>query len=157
MFRAPDSCTLVEGDIHPHGHCRFFEAAAAKAGGHVDPDNARRPAELPLADAITAADVLHTSWTTIRARGLHYTERTVPTADLVALQRVVDGDRVDHDAEIYAEHGQSDAMVPLVLDGAAIERAGKFFILSGHHHAEGAMEAGASELRVQVLQTHDDD
>jgi HK97 family phage portal protein len=26
MFRAPDSCTLVEGDIHPGGHCRFFEA-----------------------------------------------------------------------------------------------------------------------------------
>ena len=26
MFRPPDSCTLVEGDIHPAGHCRFFEA-----------------------------------------------------------------------------------------------------------------------------------
>jgi len=26
MFRAPDSCTYVEGDIHPGGHCRFFNA-----------------------------------------------------------------------------------------------------------------------------------
>jgi 8-oxo-dGTP pyrophosphatase MutT (NUDIX family) len=25
MFRAPDACTLVEGDIHPEGWCRHFE------------------------------------------------------------------------------------------------------------------------------------
>lgn len=35
MFRAPDSCTSVEGKISPHGWCRFFEAkvraAVAKA------------------------------------------------------------------------------------------------------------------------------
>jgi hypothetical protein len=26
MYRAPDSCTLVEGDIHPEGFCKYFQA-----------------------------------------------------------------------------------------------------------------------------------
>jgi hypothetical protein len=26
MFRVPDSCTLVRGDINPAGHCRYFKA-----------------------------------------------------------------------------------------------------------------------------------
>lgn len=25
MFRTPKSCTLVMGDIDPHGYCRFWE------------------------------------------------------------------------------------------------------------------------------------
>jgi hypothetical protein len=30
MFREPDACTLVEGDIHPGGHCRYFQAAGTR-------------------------------------------------------------------------------------------------------------------------------
>lgn len=26
MFREPDSCTLVAGEISPHGHCRYWQA-----------------------------------------------------------------------------------------------------------------------------------
>jgi hypothetical protein len=29
MFRAPDRCTYVRGEISPNGHCRFFEVDPA--------------------------------------------------------------------------------------------------------------------------------
>ena len=149
MFRAPDSCTLVEGDIHPEGHCRFFEAITGKASGHVDSENAR-PVGLPLADDILEADIQHIAWQIIRdamARGeLPKTEtRTVPIADLVATQRVVDDERVEDDEADFRQHGQGHEE-PFV-----VERDDKFYILAGHHHTEGALEAGATEMRVQVL------
>ena len=25
MFRKPDKCTLVEGEIYPNGHCKYFQ------------------------------------------------------------------------------------------------------------------------------------
>src|SRR6516165_9540062 len=149
MFREPDRCTLVRGEISPNGHCRFFEDAAAKTSGHVAPENAEPP-ELPLAPDVTEADVQHIAWQLIRdamARGeLPKTEtRTVPMADLVATQRVVDDKRVEDDAADFRQHGQGDE-TPFV-----IERQGKYYILAGHHHAEGALEDGATEMRVQVL------
>src|SRR6516225_8816034 len=142
-------CTLVRGEISPNGHCRFFEDAAAKTSGHVAPENAEPP-ELPLAPDVTEADVQHIAWQLIRdamARGeLPKTEtRTVPMADLVATQRVVDDKRVEDDAADFRQHGQGDE-TPFV-----IERQGKYYILAGHHHAEGALEDGATEMRVQVL------
>lgn len=31
MFRAPGSCTLVEGVISPNGHCKYFEYGKSAA------------------------------------------------------------------------------------------------------------------------------
>ncbi len=31
MFQTPDSCTLVAGDVHPEGYCKFFEEVVDKA------------------------------------------------------------------------------------------------------------------------------
>lgn len=30
MFRTPDSCTLVNGEISPHGYCIYWEAREKK-------------------------------------------------------------------------------------------------------------------------------
>lgn len=143
MFRAPDRCTYVRGEISPTGHCRFFEATAEKAG-HVDPDNAR-PVGFPLADPIDQADVMHAAWQMVRDGSAAYRERTIPLDQCRAMQPVVDSERVEHSEELY-ENGEAPDLVPLVL-----ERDGLFYVLAGHHHVEGAMEAGATELRVQEL------
>ena len=131
---------------------RLISGIVSKAGedrGHVAAENAR-PVEWPLADDITEADMRHIAWQIVRdamARGEapKTRTRTVPIGDLVATQRVVDDERVEDDAADYRQHGQG-AEKPLV-----VERQGKWYILAGHHHAEGALDEGASELRVEEL------
>jgi hypothetical protein len=134
----------------------YFGLEAAKAGGHVDPDNARPP-RMPIADDITEADVQHIAWQIIedaidRGEAPPTRIRTVPIGDLIATQRVVDDERVDDDAADYRVHGQGDQM-PFVIEW----RDGKFYILAGHHHTEGALDEGATEMRVQELYPKADD
>ena len=118
--------------------------------GHVEPENAV-PISLPLADPITEADVQHVAWSLVREGRAQLRERTVPIADLVATQAVVDSERVARDEAEYRERGQGDEM-PLVLDGSLVDGGkGKLFVISVHHHSEGAVRAGATELRVQVM------
>jgi hypothetical protein len=106
---------------------------------------------LPLADPLTEADVQHVAWSLVREGRAQLRERTVPIGDLVATQAVVDSERVARDEAEYRERGQGDEM-PLVLDGSLVDGGkGKMFCLSGHHHVSGAVQAGATELRVQVM------
>jgi hypothetical protein len=126
-----------------------------KASSHVDPANAS-PVEMPLADDVTEANVQHAAWQIIRdaiARGEapKTRSRTVAMSDLVATQRVVDEERVDDDAAYYREHDHSQ-WEPLVLAWD-----GKFYVLAGHHHTEGALETGATEMRVSELYRKADD
>jgi hypothetical protein len=124
--------------------------AAAVAKGHVAPENAE-PVSLPLADPIIEADVQHIAWQLVRDGKTQTQERSVPIADLVATQPVVDRERVARDAADYRDHGQTDEM-PLVIDGDVVDGSrGKYFIVAGHHHAEGAARAGATRMRVQVM------
>ena len=30
MFRIPNACTLVQGEIKPHGHCKFWRKKSVK-------------------------------------------------------------------------------------------------------------------------------
>jgi hypothetical protein len=128
-------------------------AAIAKAGekvdsDHIDPEHAV-PVSLPLADPITEANIQHSAWTLVReilrALGIIFDERIVPVDDLVATQAVVDSERVAEDEADYRDHGQGDHL-PLV-----VERDGLYYVLSGHHHTEGAIDAGATELQVEIM------
>jgi hypothetical protein len=142
--------------LNPPPPWRLITAIATKASGHVDPDNARPP-KLPIADDVTEADVQHIAWQIIhdaidRGEAPPTRMRTVPISDLIATQRVVDDERVADDAADYRAHGQGDEM-PFVIEW----RDGKFYIMAGHHHAEGALDEGATEMRVQELYPKADD
>lgn len=158
MFRAPDACTLVRGDISPEGHCDYWQASGKAAvaaslrkgaidrGGAIDPENAI-PVTLPVADDETRAEVDHRAWDWVRHEPGLPLVRLVSVADLVATQPVVDAAKVaKHAADWIASAGGGFAEPPIVL-----LLAGLCYILDGHHHVEGAKRAGASALPCQVV------
>lgn len=49
MFRAPDGCTLVKGEIRPQGWCKFFERAKGASGKVAKMANGKFTLFLPLA------------------------------------------------------------------------------------------------------------
>ncbi len=161
MFRGPDRCTLVQGDISTRGHCKHFAPKAiGKEGGkvgdliaellskklHVEPDNAI-DTTLPLADPVLEADVQHRAWALVRKDRLQLDERDVPVASLMACgQTVVDKFRVAQETKKWLKRGGQGKFMPLVM-----EHSGRHVILSGLHHSQAAVNAGAAEMRVQVM------
>jgi hypothetical protein len=131
-------------EVAVKGAIPFIADRLAK-DSHVDPDNAE-PLPFPLADPITAADVQHVSWALVRRGNVQLEQRTVPIADIIGTQAVVDRERVVENEEAYREHGQDLDRLPLVL-----EREGMPYLLAGHHAVAGMMRAGAAEVRVQVM------
>jgi len=124
----------------------FLQKEGPGHEGHVDPANAI-PIDLPLADPIVLADIQHQAWSMVREGNVKLKEQTVPIADLLATQEVVDKERVASDEARYRERGDEQGdYLPLVL-----EYEGQFAILSGHHHAQAVANAGAREMRVQVM------
>jgi hypothetical protein len=151
MFRAPDTCTLVRGDISARGHCRYFEADYKKLGkgeegGHVDPQHSE-PTDrwIRLADADCRADVQHVSWEAVQHGTARFEDRTVEIADLWATQEVVDSARVAHHEQQYRDTGTAEEPI-LVL-----ELDGELYILAGHHRTVGAILAGGTELPAEVM------
>jgi hypothetical protein len=121
-----------------------FSANLAKES-HVKPENAV-PVGFPRADPIDLSDVWHTSWGMVREGTFELETRTVLVPLLRATQPVIDSERVARDEAAYRDHGQDPDHYPWVL-----ERDGLFFVLSGHHHVQAAINAGATELRVEEM------
>jgi hypothetical protein len=139
--------------VAPHVSSEIFAQLAregvAKASDHihVKPENAE-PIGLPVADVVTRANILHASWELVREGKFKPVRRTVPLADLIATQQVVDSERVaKHEAALRAgesvEPGQAP---PLVL-----EWDGDLFLLGGHHGTQAAKNLGVREIEVAVL------
>jgi hypothetical protein len=121
------------------------KASAEEDRSHIDPEHAV-PVSLPLADPITGAEIQHIAWALVRGGNAQVEERMVTVDDLVATQSIVDSERVASNEADYRDHSQEGEDLPLV-----VERDGLYYILSGHHHTEGAIAAGATELRVEVM------
>ncbi len=135
--------TLKYSPTQPTG---IFDIAARLAKrSPIDPEDAI-PTTLPQADPVTEADIQHAAWVLVRKDNMHLEERTVPIAALVACgQTVVDKDRVARETAKWRRRGQGKFR-PLVM-----ARDDRFLILSGLHHSQAAQDAGATEMRVQVL------
>jgi len=87
----------------------------------------------------------------VREDRLQLDDRTVPIADMMACgQTVVDKDRVARETKKWLERGQGKFR-PLVM-----AHSGRFLIVSGLHHTQAAVDAGATEMRVQVMSDKQD-
>lgn len=115
--------------------------------GRIDPQLARR-VTLPIADEIQRAHATHIAWEAVRSGKAETSFQDVPIADMVATQALVGEDRVANDRRQFEVEGHYPEP-PL-----AVKMDGRCFILAGHHRVEGAIEAGASELPLEVIEGH---
>lgn len=165
MFRAPGSCTAVEGVISPNGHCKYWEldkkhAVIAKlqdifGKAHqtiegIDPEN-QEPVLFPIADADTRAEATHIAWHAVDKKDVtsqDFPAITVPISDLWATQPFVDAERVIEHEDKYVQEGGFGDDLPITT-----EIDGKHYIIDGHHRCQAAAKLGAKEVQVRSLGT----
>lgn len=172
MFRAPGSCTAVEGDISPNGHCKYWEfdekhAAAQKfwtfknwdtvitwmkvhqTNEGIDPEN-QVPVPFPIAADDVRAEATHIAWHAIDKDDVtsqDFPSISVPIDSLVATQPFVDGNRLlDHEEEYVRDGGFKDDDLPIT-----VEIDGSHYIIDGHHRCTAAANLGAKEVQVRSL------
>lgn len=117
---------------------------------HVLPENAEPIHGIPVADAVTNANLLHVFIALVR-EGKTATRRvTVSLNSLIAIQRVVDRQRVlKHEIE-WLETGSIGENPPLVQlwDG-------DYFFWSGHHGLQAAYNLGVPAVEVDLIVASD--
>jgi hypothetical protein len=129
----------------------IIERSSDHPGGtdlHIKPQNAAPVYNIPVADAVTAANVQHVSWEMVRERRAGTVRRWVMLADLIATQRVIDRKRVaKHERKLretgQTEPGQAPPLVLLWDDD--------LFILGGHHGLQAARNLGVKEVEVDLM------
>lgn len=116
---------------------------------HVLPENAEPVHGIPVADAVTSANVQHISWELAREGKLKTTRPlAVPMDSLIATQRVVDRERVaKHERTLRSGEGlEPGQRPPLVLHWDS-----DYFILGGHHGLQAAYNLGIPVVTVDVM------
>ena len=111
--------------------------------GRIDPQLARR-VSIPIADELQRAHATHIAWEAVRRGGAKTGGADVPIADMIATQALVGEDRVARDRIKYEAGGYDEPPLAVKMDG-------RYFILAGHHRVEGAIEAGAKDLPLEVI------
>lgn len=115
---------------------------------HVLPENAEPIHGIPIADAVTSANVQHFFTEAVRAGKLETRRAVVPLDSLIATQRVVDRVRVAKHERQLRETGQMNtgAELPLIVPWD-----GDNFIQGGHHHLQAAYNLHVPMVEVDLM------